>query len=121
MKLDPILLGMVVIVGAFALNSFGKTKGDQITADQLRQAAVIDVRTPEEYQSGHYPNAINIPLDQIEANIPKLKSEKRSIIVYCRSGRRSGEAKSKLAAAGIAAKNGINQSTLEGILKPNSK
>ena len=50
---------------------------------------LIDVRTKEEYNTGHIENALNIPLDDI-ANINLDKSTK--IAVYCRTGKRSSEA-----------------------------
>lgn len=50
---------------------------------------IVDVRTYEEFSSGHIKNAINIPLDEIE-NIDVSKD--KEIIVYCRSGSRSYQA-----------------------------
>ncbi len=59
---------------------------------------VIDVRTPEEFSSGHIDGAINIPYDQIDAKLPALNKTKKdeNILVYCRSGRRSEAAKQTL-------------------------
>ena len=59
---------------------------------------VIDVRTPEEFASGHIDGAINIPYDQIGEKLPTLKNIKKddNILVYCRSGRRSETAKQTL-------------------------
>ncbi|MEB3103506.1 rhodanese-like domain-containing protein [Ferviditalea candida] len=55
-------------------------------------AAVIDVRTPEEYAAGHIPNAILVPLQDIQAD-PKAALQKldpkQEYIVICRSGNRS--------------------------------
>ena len=70
-------------------------------------AHLVDVRTPGEFAAGHYPGAENIPLDQIEKD-PSIMGEKgQEIIVYCRSGRRSGIAKEKLQKAGYTnVKNG---------------
>ncbi len=75
-------------------------------------AIVIDVRTPEEFAIGHFKNALNIPYDQMEARIKELESYKnKPIIVYCRSGRRSGIAKEILNAKGFKnVLNGINLS-----------
>lgn len=56
-------------------------------------ALVVDVRTPEEFAAGHLDGAINIPHDQTLARLTEYGSDKdRSIIVYCRSGNRSGKA-----------------------------
>ncbi len=52
---------------------------------------IIDVRTKEEYTSGHIKEAINIPYDQISKRAVTFdKNEK--IIVYCQSGNRSRQA-----------------------------
>jgi len=51
---------------------------------------LLDVRTVEEYKSGHIRGAKLIPLGKLEANLDKLKADKnKKIIVYCRSGNRS--------------------------------
>ncbi|MCS6985513.1 MAG: rhodanese-like domain-containing protein [Leptospiraceae bacterium] len=55
-------------------------------------AIVVDVRTPMEYHAGHYPGAINIPVDQLPARLSEL-DKKKEIIVYCASGARSSSAK----------------------------
>ena len=52
-------------------------------------AVLIDVRTSEEYNCEHIPNAVNIPIDQINT-IAYAKDTK--IIVYCQSGTRSRQA-----------------------------
>jgi rhodanese-related sulfurtransferase len=62
---------------------------------------ILDVRTPEEFASGHVPNAINIPNENIgTAWIPELSDKDQLILVYCRSGNRSKQASEKLAALG---------------------
>lgn len=52
---------------------------------------LVDVRTPGEYNSGHIPTAVNIPVSEIAAEPPETEKE-RLIIVYCRSGSRSNRA-----------------------------
>ena len=62
---------------------------------------ILDVRTQEEYKSGHIPNAICVPNETIgSADIPELPDKDQMILVYCRSGRRSKEAAQKLADMG---------------------
>jgi rhodanese-related sulfurtransferase len=63
-------------------------------------AVVIDVRSKAEYASGHVKGSINIPLEQVSANITKLKKHNH-IITCCRSGARSGMAKRTLVANGF--------------------
>lgn len=62
---------------------------------------IVDVRTEQEYQSGHIEGALHKPHDQIDAGISALLPDKSQyIIVYCGSGRRAGVAKEKLEALG---------------------
>ncbi len=62
---------------------------------------ILDVRTPEEYSSGHIPGAINIPNETIGSEeITELPNKDQLIMVYCRSGNRSKQASEKLAALG---------------------
>lgn len=49
---------------------------------------VLDVRRPTEYRVGHLPNALNIPLSQLESNLSKLDKSKK-FIVHCAGGYRS--------------------------------
>lgn len=64
-------------------------------------ATIIDVRSAGEFASGHIRGSINIPLDQIGSQSDRLKKYKQ-IIVCCRSGNRSGQAKRILEAKGFA-------------------
>lgn len=54
---------------------------------------LIDVRTPEEYNEGYIPNALNIDFysEDFKAQLEKLDKNK-PVLVYCRSGNRSGQA-----------------------------
>lgn len=68
---------------------------------------VLDVRSEEEFAEGHVPGAVLIPHDQLEARIGEL-GEPREMVVYCRSGRRSGLIQPLLE------KNGFKVRQLEG-------
>lgn len=61
---------------------------------------VIDVRTKGEYASGHIKGSLNIPLDQLSANLSKFKDKNQPIITCCASGMRSASAKSVLKSSG---------------------
>ncbi len=65
------------------------------------QTIIIDVRSEEEFQSGHFPGAKNIPLNVITQKIDELKQIKNPIVVYCMSGTRSNNAASYLKQVGI--------------------
>ena len=55
----------------------------------LDNVTVIDVRTPEEFSGNHFPDAINIPLNELSQRLGEIKLMKQPIVVYCRSGNRS--------------------------------
>lgn len=63
-------------------------------------ALLIDVRSQNEFVQGNAKGSVNIPLDQIENNLHQLRG-KTNIIVFCRSGNRSGQAKLLLNKNGI--------------------
>ena len=62
---------------------------------------LVDVRTPEEYNSGHIEGAINIPLDQVPQKLNEIRELPKPIIAYCRSGNRSDMAVHILKQSGI--------------------
>ncbi len=65
-----------------------------------KSICLLDVRTPEEYRSGHIPGSINLPLDRVE-DIEAVAPEKQEkLFVYCLSGGRSARACGALAAMG---------------------
>lgn len=63
-------------------------------------ATIIDVRSKDEFATGHDKDSLNIPLEQITASVEKLKKHNQ-IIVCCRSGNRSGQAKRFLESKGF--------------------
>lgn len=69
-------------------------------------AVIVDVRSQGEYLSGHINGSKNIPLEQVKSKVAELKKAGKPVITVCRSGARSGMAKSVLAAAGIEVYNG---------------
>ncbi len=62
-----------------------------------QEVVIVDVRTPEEYDGGHIPNAILVPNESIGDDMPEaLPDKEATLLIYCRSGRRSKEASEKL-------------------------
>ena len=62
---------------------------------------ILDVRRADEFADGHIPGAINVANEDIHAIEPsELPDKNQTIYVYCRSGNRSKQAASKLAAMG---------------------
>ncbi|MBP8852374.1 MAG: sulfurtransferase [Moraxellaceae bacterium] len=70
----------------------------------MREAdAVIDVREPDEYQSGHIPGAINIPRGLLEfrlSNSPELAARDLNVMLYCKTSGRAALAARSLADMG---------------------
>jgi rhodanese-related sulfurtransferase len=59
------------------------------------------VRSPTEYESGHLPKAINLPLNELDALLPQLARSKRQVLLlHCKSGMRSGLATKRLKSQG---------------------
>ena len=66
-------------------------------------AVIIDVRTQEEWDAGHIPGAIHIPLNEVKERLDEFKSyDGQPIVIQCRSGRRSAVAGQILLAAGYS-------------------
>ncbi len=86
--------------------------------ETYKNATIVDVRTPEEFAGERFPNAINIPLDQVAQRINEFKEMPKPIVAYCRSGNRSGMAVSILKQNGI--NDAINGGGLDD-LKQNNK
>jgi phage shock protein E len=73
----------------------------QINKNIQTGAVVIDVRTPQEYETEHANNAINLPLDEIQnGKLPEVAKES-FVYLYCRSGNRASQAKALLEQAGF--------------------
>ncbi len=76
-------------------NLFGQNSNENLTTLINDGAFLVDVRTSAEFASGTVKGAVNIPLDKIPNQLAKFK-DKKHIIVFCRSGNRSSQAKSIL-------------------------
>ena len=68
---------------------------------EKEDVTVVDVRNTWEYEEGHVNNAVNIPLNEIPARIEEFRKLNGPVILYCRSGNRSGAAVNILRQAGI--------------------
>jgi len=67
------------------------------------ELVILDVRTPEEFAAGHIPEARNIPHDQVADKLVELAPlHAKTVVLYCRSGRRSGIAAKLLRDAGFS-------------------
>lgn len=86
----------------FMLLGFANTSCDaQVKSNiDLKEAFLVDVRTPGEFAGGSADGAVNIPLNEISNRIAEFKG-KENIVVFCKSGGRSSQAKSILEKSGI--------------------
>ncbi|MCO6490727.1 MAG: rhodanese-like domain-containing protein [Phaeodactylibacter sp.] len=80
-------------------------------------AKLVDVRTPQEFAEGCAEGAINIPLQDLQRQLPKMKSWGVPVVAYCRSGNRSGIAEQILKANGVEAYNAGSLGQVNAVLK----
>ena len=94
---------------AFLLDALKDEQSQGITIDTARcffktdkrDYIILDVRRADEFADGHIPGAINVANEDIQDVEPaELPDKNQTIYVYCRSGNRSKQAASKLAAMG---------------------
>ena len=99
----PLLVFAAVVAIVFALKKASQISPKDALAHLKNGALVIDVRSRGEFSSGHLPNAVNIPLDEIETALPRrVKDKNQVLLLHCQSGMRSGMAKKKLNGLGYA-------------------
>lgn len=107
---------LIIIIGVVMLeifkNLFGQQDNTQLKEVIKEGAFLVDVRTPSEFASGSVKGAVNIPLDKISGQLSKFKG-KKNIVVFCRSGNRSSQAKSILEKNGF--KNVVNGGTWQNV------
>jgi len=80
--------------------------GPTLAPEDLTKGTIIDVRTSAEFQGGHVPGSINIPLQSLEQNLNKFRKLNAPLILCCASGNRSGMAQRQLESIGIPSING---------------
>lgn len=104
------------LAGLFCWNCQAQPKFESLDNEGFAKALkdttvqLVDVRTPEEYAEGHIPNALNINVmnENFLGLAVSALDKKRTVAVYCRSGRRSKNA------AGQLVNEGFNVVELEG-------
>ena len=62
--------------------------------------AVLDVRTPGEFESGHIVGSVNIPVDQLDAHARRIAAADPELVLVCQSGGRATAAQRRLSAQG---------------------
>jgi rhodanese-related sulfurtransferase len=74
---------------------------DASEAAALVDAVFVDVREREEYERGHIPGAVCVPLSSLDDSVPVPLPDARAYVVYCSHGPRSVAASEMLARAGV--------------------
>ena len=104
-----VIAALMLLALGSAHASDASTEGARVTGIDV-PTLFVDVRTAEEFAAGHFPGAINIPHEDIVGIRNNLHKD-QTVLLYCRSGNRSGQAESSLQSAGFSrAKNvgGLN-------------
>lgn len=87
---------------------FRRTRSASLSADEAlalvaEGATILDVRENSEWNAGHAPGAVHIPLSQVAAQAGRRLPKGRRVVVVCRSGARARGATKTLAGLGIDA------------------
>ena len=106
--IEKILPTLLVVAVVLAVAYFMLMKGGDVSSAEARQlvqagARLVDVRTSGEFAAGHIAGAINIPVQQLDSRMSELQPKETAVVVYCRSGNRSGNAARLLKSAGFKA------------------
>ena len=103
---SPFTYFLLVILALLIINVVFAGAGDPEKARQAwpliqKGALLIDVRTKEEFDAEHLEGAVNIPWEDTEALKRAIGDDKqREVVLYCRSGNRSGKSIAMLEAEG---------------------
>lgn len=102
------ILMLAIVIGGLFLFMQNGNANQTMTYQELQNKlnakenfVLLDVRTQEEFDSGHIPTAILLPYDEINLKAATVLPDKeKEIVLYCRSGRRSAIAKKALVELG---------------------
>ena len=100
--MKKVLFSLLFLISFFAFAQHSEREMFQSVAKINSRSLLIDVRTPAEFKEGHLPNAVNIDWLSPDFNTSFDSIGKRKkIYVYCRSGKRSVKAASRLDSLGF--------------------
>lgn len=104
---------VTAVVSAICLSGCASSGGEEYRQLDMNEAVemmenekdyiILDVRTEQEFEEQHIPNAINVPNETIGTKeISELPDKEQLLMVYCRSGNRSKQASEKLVEIGYS-------------------
>ena len=86
----PVIVMIVVTLLLILLQRRGNASPDAVRAALAKGGRIVDVRTPREFQAGHLPGAVNLPLAELaERIISEIPDKRTPILLHCASGARS--------------------------------
>ena len=101
-------LTLITLLFAFVLSGCSQqdfvSQGNEDFAKTIskKSTQLVDVRTPQEYEAGHIPGALNIDVKSADFDTQAAKlNKKKPVAVYCKGGRRSKTAAKKLVEMGF--------------------
>jgi len=102
MDWKTLLVVLVAIVGVILWKRMSLISVD-VARKHLREGAlVVDVRSAGEFQADHLPNAVNVPLGEVNRLPQIVKDKNQVLLLHCLSGTRSGMAVGKIKAMGYS-------------------
>jgi len=106
-----LILGIVAVLAMLAWGPLTQllhgvqhvTSAEAIRLLNHEKGLLVDVREPDEYRSGHIPNALNLPLSGLAEGLKQIDKHKaRPLIICCRTSQRSARAAVALRKHGFA-------------------
>lgn len=95
-----IKMGLCALLTLLSFNTWSSERSERAWEQVEQGALLIDVRTVGEFNQGHLDGATNTPLNSVTTAFSTIEKD-TPIVVYCRSGARSGKAMSDLKAMGF--------------------
>ena len=101
MHWNLLVMAGLMVAAMLALKRLGLVSAEAARAYLKQGALVVDVRSADEFKAGHLPDAVNIPLGELQNAMPRRVADKNQVLLlHCLSGTRSGIARRALKSMG---------------------
>lgn len=115
-KLSVICVAMMALLSTQVVVAETLPQVQKVAQTKKAKGIWIDVRTPEEFKTGHIQGALNIPVEQIAHHIQRVSRDKNAPLnLYCRSGNRVNMAMQTLKQMGYT--NVVNHGGYQDLLQ----